>query len=126
MKLSRQCPKCQSLKVGHLERILDLTRHFRVEAGVIVNKADLNGQMAESISETARHMGAEVLGRIPYDKSFTEAQIKGQTLLEYVNSETTQMLESIWAHVTEKILGNGTPKEDTPAQETTARAAEPS
>ena len=23
MKLSRQCPKCQSLKVGHLERILD-------------------------------------------------------------------------------------------------------
>ena len=86
-----------------LERILDLTRHFRVEAGVIVNKADLNEAMAQKISELAGRMGAAMLGEIPYDKGFTEAQIQGQTLLEYADCAAEQLVRSVWAKTCRKL-----------------------
>jgi len=100
-----------------LTRILDLTRHFRVEAGVIVNKADLNHEMTARISEEARRMGAEVLGKIPYEKGVTEAQIHGQTLLEYADSETTRTIASIWEQVTREVLGERVSEQRATGQE---------
>jgi len=72
-----------------LLRVLDLTRHFAVPAGVIVNKADLNRDMTERIEAAALQAGASFLGTAPYDGAFTEAQIQRKTLLEYSKSETT-------------------------------------
>ncbi len=86
-----------------LQRILDLTRHFRVETSVIVNKADLNGDMAERICAEVERTGAEVLGKVPYEKKFTEAQIQRKTLLEYGDCEAAQDIASIWDHISGKI-----------------------
>lgn len=89
-----------------LERILDLTRHFRVEAGVIVNKADLNDDMADKITEKARQMGAELLGKIPYDQGFTNAQIERHTLLEYSDSDAARAIAAVWKQISQKVLEN--------------------
>ena len=82
-----------------LQRILDLTRHFRVQTGVIVNKADLNSDMARKIGVAAERAGAELLGRIPYDQKFTEAQIQRKTLLEYDDGEAAQAVAAIWERI---------------------------
>ena len=82
-----------------LQRILDLTRHFRVQTGVIVNKADLNSDMARKIGVAAERTGAELLGRIPYDQKFTEAQIQRKTLLEYDDGEAAQAVAAIWERI---------------------------
>jgi MinD superfamily P-loop ATPase len=87
-----------------LERILDLTRHFRVEAGVIVNKADLNDDMTGRITEKTRQMGAELLGTIPYDQGFTHAQIERHTLLEYGDSDAARAIAAVWKQVSQKVL----------------------
>jgi len=89
-----------------LERILDLTRHFRVETGVIVNKADLNKDMAQRISLTAKRKGAHMLGEIPYENGFTEAQIQRKTLMEYGECKAAETIASIWSEITQKVLGN--------------------
>ena len=82
-----------------LERILDLTRHFQVQTGVIVNKADLNSDMTEKICAAADRAGAEALGTIPYENKFTEAQIQRRTLLEHGDSEAAQAIASIWERI---------------------------
>lgn len=84
-----------------LERIMQLTKHFGVATGVIVNKADLNRDIAKKISEAAMRAGAEILGNIPYERAFTEAQIQKKTLLEYSESKAASAVVSIW----EKIQG---------------------
>lgn len=82
-----------------LRRVLDLTRHFRVRAGVIVNKADLNADMTERIRCVSDEADADFLGAVPYDNAFTEAQIERKTLLEYSDGATTEQVRSLWKQV---------------------------
>jgi len=86
-----------------LERILDLTRHFRVETGIVVNKADLNRDMTRSIRGAATQQGAEILGELPYEHRFTQAQVGRKTLLEYAECEAGQRIRAIWAKVNRKL-----------------------
>ena len=101
-----------------LERILDLTRHFQVQCGVIVNKADLNSDMTRKIAVAAGNAGAELLGAIPYDTAFTMAQIQRQTLLEYGRSETGEIVKSIFEKIRDHIA-------DRKARPSAARGRQP-
>jgi len=87
-----------------LKRILDLTRHFRVPSGVIVNKADLNADMTAAIVQAAREAGAQSLGTIPYDEDFTKAQIQRKTLMEYNDGETAKTILSIWRTILQAVV----------------------
>ena len=91
-----------------LVRVLDLTRHFGVRSGVIVNKADLNDEMTARIEDAAREAGAEMLGSIPYDTAFTQAQIRRQTLLEHGNSPAARAVRAVWKEVVQNAIGAGT------------------
>ena len=91
-----------------LLRVLDLTRHFRVPSGVIINKADLNREMAARIEEAARQVGSGLLGTVPYDNAFTEAQIRRETLLEHGNSPAAEAVRSVWRRVVESADAVGT------------------
>ena len=84
-----------------LKRILDLTRHFRVRTGVIVNKADLNADMAARIEAASLEAGADYLGDLPYDPAFTQAQLQRQTLLEAAEGPTAEQVREVWGRVLE-------------------------
>ncbi len=82
--------------VHDLGRILDVTRHFGVPAGVVINKADLNREMAGRIKKTAGEYGAELIGEIPYDTVVTKAQMKGLSVVEYAEGPVTDSIRKIW------------------------------
>lgn len=82
-----------------LLRVLDLTRHFRVLSGVVVNKADLNYEITEAIRQAALDAEVKMLGIVPYDNAFTSAQIQRQTLLEYGDGAAAQAVRSIWQEI---------------------------
>ena len=86
-----------------LLRVFDLTRHFRIPAGVIANKADLNEDMTKRIEQAARDADAEFLGTVPYDNAFTQAQIGRKTLLEYGNSPAAEAVRSIWEKISKLV-----------------------
>jgi MinD superfamily P-loop ATPase len=65
-----------------LSRVLELCRHFGIPAAVCVNKWDLNPQMTERIEDRARAGRAKVLGRIPYDRAVTAAQLQARAVVE--------------------------------------------
>jgi len=87
-----------------LQRILALTRHFGVETGVVVNKADLNREMTESICAASERAGVEPLGTIPYDEDFTKAQIQRKTLLEHApHRPTASLVRSLWQRISRHV-----------------------
>lgn len=79
-----------------LLRVLALARHFKIPAFVCINKWDINPEMTGKIEAAAAEAGATVLGRIPYDKSITTAQINGQSVVELNNGAASQAIQTLW------------------------------
>lgn len=86
-----------------LERVVKLTRHFRVATLVCVNKWDLNPEMTEQIEATADEVGATVVGRVRYDRAVTQSQIRRQVLVEYADSEAAFDVKEIWRRVSDEL-----------------------
>jgi len=84
-----------------LERVFELTAHFGIPAMLCVNKWELNPQLANKIEEKAVSAGAIPVGRIRYDRSVTEAQIKGITVVEY-GGPVADDIRRIWRNIEEK------------------------
>ena len=66
-----------------VERVLQLTVHFGIPSMICVNKWEVNPRIAAQIEEKAKEGGASIAGRIHYDRSVTDAQIAGTTVVEY-------------------------------------------
>jgi len=82
-----------------LERVAKLAELFKVGAVVVVNKFDLNEQIAQEIEERAKEMGLRVAGRVRYDKAFTAAQKIKATVLEYTGGAAAEDIKSVWQQI---------------------------
>jgi len=91
--------------LSDLERVRGLVEHFRIRAGVVINKYTLNPEMAEKISDYSRAAGLDFLGQIPFDRGIIEMLIQRRSVIEGVNSDTTQVIRNIWGK-TLSILHN--------------------
>jgi MinD superfamily P-loop ATPase len=84
---------------GHhdMDRVVELAHHFEIPAYVCVNKFDLNPSMTDTIEAYAQDRGLPVMGRIPFDPSFTEAMVQKQTIIEYDgSSNAARAVKGIW------------------------------
>ena len=79
-----------------LERLAGLAAHFGIPVLVCINKADLNGEVAAAIDEWCRARGIPVVGSIPYDGRFTEAQVQGKSLVELGDGATARAVREVW------------------------------
>jgi MinD superfamily P-loop ATPase len=86
-----------------MKRVLELAEHFSIPALVIVNKWDINPEMTEEIEKDTVAGGAHPVGRIPYDRNFTVAQINGRTLVEEKTGEAVENITTIWEKVWQTI-----------------------
>ena len=82
-----------------LERVADLTRHFGIRTLLCVNKWDLNRELTAKIEAWAGPRGLRLVGRIRYDNAFTQAQIKGLSLVEYAADGVADEIRELWANV---------------------------
>jgi MinD superfamily P-loop ATPase len=78
-----------------LQRVLALARHFSVPTAVCVNKWDINPQQTERIEAAARSAGAEVTGRIRYDRCVTQAQLQQKAVVEF-DSTAGDDIRKVW------------------------------
>ena len=82
-------------------RILDVTKHFGIPSGIVVNKYDLNPNITEEIRTLGKKYNAEFIGVIPYDEKVTEAQLAGVSVIEYAECEASRNIKEIW----HKVMG---------------------
>ncbi len=89
-----------------LERVLSLIRHFDIPAAVCVNKWDLNAEMTERIEGNAYRMGAQIAGRIRYDRAVTLAQMRERAVVE-LDSPAAADIRRIWGHMIQSAFVDG-------------------
>lgn len=89
-----------------LERVYQLTKHFKIPAKVIVNKFDINPKVANQIESFCKENRIDLLGKIRYSRDFTNAMINEQTLVEYSNNEISVQLREIWEKLNEICYSN--------------------
>jgi MinD superfamily P-loop ATPase len=65
--------------IHDLERVLKVCQYFQIDSKIVINKYDLNSEMANEIIEK---FGDKILGKISFDKSVLEAVSNGETILE--------------------------------------------
>lgn len=88
-----------------LERVVGLCEHFKVSMRVLINKADLNGDMAGRIEEFCAGRDIPCLGRLDFDPDIVEAMIQGKSIVEYLpQSATASKLRSIWQNLSDELI----------------------
>ena len=114
------CPVIASISGAHLvvivteptlsgfhdaERVLELTRHFKIPASICINKYDLNLELTKQIEDFCREKNIELVGEIPYNKIFTQAMIKEQSLIEYEPvGEVSNKIKNMWNKLENKLM----------------------
>jgi len=84
-------------------RVAQLTMQLGVPGILAVNKADLNEEVTRKLEELARQRGISVVGRIPYDRAVTQAQIARKTVVEASDGPAAQAIRSLWAKTQERL-----------------------
>ena len=87
-----------------LKRINDLRKIFKIPAGCIINKSDLNEEITEQIGGYLKKEDIGLIGTIPYDESFTKAMIQGETIVERNGCEAAQRIKDYWKKITQNIV----------------------
>ncbi|MDX9860273.1 MAG: ATP-binding protein [Rhodospirillales bacterium] len=82
-----------------LERVAELTARFEVPAAVILNKADIGGEAADTVRDACRSRGLPIIAEIPYDPSVTEAMVAGRAVTEIGPEAVTAPLRTAWSTV---------------------------
>ncbi len=77
-------------------RVIDVTKHFQVPAQVIINKYDLNQDMARQIEEHCLRISIPLLGKVRFDKTVVEAMVEGKTIMEYKDTPVKEEIQRIW------------------------------
>lgn len=79
-----------------LDRVSQLTGHFKIPFAVCLNKADINPSLSRKIEKWCRNKKIKMIGRIQYDQDFTRAQIQGESLVEFSSGAASQAVKKIW------------------------------
>ena len=88
--------------IHDMERVADLAAHFKIPAMVCINKYDLNPEQATAIEAIAGRKQLEFVGRIPFDPAFTQAMVRGRSVVEtHGDSAAGAAVKQIWSKVME-------------------------
>ena len=87
-----------------LKRVYELVKKFRIKAGCIINKSDLNLQMTDEIESYLEQENIISLSHLPYDEAFTRAMTMGQTIVEYDENGLNKTIVETWNSIKQIIF----------------------
>lgn len=79
-----------------LKRVYMLVKKFNINAGCMINKADINPQVTKEIEKFLKNENIVHISNLPYDESFTKAMTNGQTIVEYSENNLREMMIQSW------------------------------
>jgi len=87
-----------------LKRIAALTRHFKVNTCVCINKYDINPRITEKIIKLCKKQNIPVAGKISYDPAITKSMINSKPVVEFIDNKTTKEIKNIWKQILRRIV----------------------
>ncbi|RLF49199.1 MAG: (4Fe-4S)-binding protein [Thermoplasmata archaeon] len=90
-----------------MKRVIGVAKHFGVGVGVVINKCDLNEEIADKIENYCDEQNIPLLGRVPYDDCMVRAMIERLSVIEYDKEcKASKAILSIWDGVMESVKGD--------------------
>lgn len=86
-----------------LKRVYELVAKFKLRAGCIINKADINPIVSKEIKEFLKEENIVHIADLPYDEDFTKAMTKGQTIVEFSTASLYKTLNESWKTILKTI-----------------------
>jgi MinD superfamily P-loop ATPase len=80
-------------------RVAQLIRQLDVPGLIVVNKADLNREMAAALEDEAARLGIASAGSIPYDLDVTRAQVARRAVVEASSGPAASAIRDVWREV---------------------------
>ena len=82
-----------------LERIFELTRHFKIGVACCINKFDINPENSGQVEAWCRERSIPVAGKIPFDPAVPESVVRGTPFVEHVSNPTSDEIRKTWGAV---------------------------
>lgn len=82
-----------------LQRVYELVKKFKIKAGCIINKSDINKKVSDKIVKFLHKEDIVHIASLPYDESFTAAMTKGKTIVEYEDNLLKEKLIESWEKI---------------------------
>jgi len=86
-----------------LDRVHDLLKHFQIPAIAVINRYDINTELADEIEKSCQKKGVEVVARIPYDTSVVEAMVRGEPPTANPDSPACREITVCWEALLRKL-----------------------
>jgi MinD superfamily P-loop ATPase len=86
-----------------LDRVAELTEHFKIPTVVCINKYDINVKIAKAIEKETLERNLKVAGKIAYDIAVTKAQIAAKSIIEYSSNGLKEQIVSLWESVLDML-----------------------
>ncbi len=84
-----------------LKRVYELVNNFKIPAGCIINKSDINREISEKINSFLNENSIPLIAELPYNEQFTEAMTMGKTIVETTNTELHKLITDAWNSIIE-------------------------
>jgi MinD superfamily P-loop ATPase len=83
--------------LSDLKRAIEVVTKFGLEALVIINKADINQSMSETITEWCSGENIKIAGTLPYEPLVLNAMISKMSIIEFdENLSISKKIKEIW------------------------------
>ncbi|MFO7843842.1 MAG: ATP-binding protein [Bacteroidales bacterium] len=86
-----------------LKRVYQLVRKFKIKAGCIINKYDINQEITDKIMCFLEDEKIEHIASLPYDENFTRAMTLGKTIVEFDEGELKEKMVNSWTKVKQLV-----------------------
>lgn len=81
------------------KRVYSLTKHFKIPACAVINKAGLNPDLEREVEEFCKENSLPLAGAFPYDSKFTKAQIAKKTIAEFDPNGLGAIVDKVWSEI---------------------------
>ncbi len=83
-----------------LKRAVEVTQKFNLNPWVLINKFDLNTEMAVVIENYCRESGLNIAGKLPFDPIVVDAMVNLKSIPEWApDSSFTSKLIAMWKNI---------------------------
>ncbi|MDY6800276.1 MAG: ATP-binding protein [Bacteroidota bacterium] len=86
-----------------LKRVYELVKKFKIKAGCIINKYDINQEITDKIMGFLKEENIEHIASLPYDENFTRAMTLGKTIVEFDKGDLKEKMVNSWAKVKQLV-----------------------
>jgi len=82
-----------------LQRVYELVKRFKIKAGCIINKSDINNEITDKIIKFLQKENILHISSIPYDDTFTTAMTQGKTIVEIDGTILKDIVVESWEKI---------------------------